>query len=313
VDNSKTKVFADLGGTTRQIRRLVVPTNNQWSAFNPSIGHSDRHGYVCLVRSSNYYYAEHGGLGVTTGHTVRNQLWLGNLDLETKLQDPRRVTFLSDLKLSRGVEDARLFQRDGEWFFHAVLLETHQLQPRIALFSLDYDAAEATLLEVYNWPGLRSAEKNWAVPLHAASKHFDFVYDPTSVVTDRRVVQVSEPHPRTVGLRGGTGLLELSDGGYLAVGHRTEHRPYYGYDATSFTYRTGVTRLYTHCFVRYDDYGRVTGLSEDFVFDEHKIEFAAGLATDGADLLVSYGVDDLSSRLARVSLEAALSSVVPLH
>ena len=67
--------IAKLGGSTRQIRRLVDPDVKTWSAFNPSIAYSPTEGYALTIRSSNYViYLDTGYLEVTNQGEIKNQV-----------------------------------------------------------------------------------------------------------------------------------------------------------------------------------------------------------------------------------------------
>jgi hypothetical protein len=77
------------------------------------------------------------------------------------------------------------------------------------------------------------------------------------------------------------------DDGTVFVIHEVTHGP--------------AGRRYLHRFVRVDADGS-THASEAFTFTGTPIEFAAGLARRGDDLVVSFGIEDRLAALAVVSV-----------
>jgi hypothetical protein len=104
------------GAITGEFLRHVDPMNSKWSAFNPCIAYSPERGYAMTIRSSNYIIDDRtGALTMTVGGLVKNELWFAELDQETlEVASRRKVQFdNAGLSVSRGVEDARLFWREG--------------------------------------------------------------------------------------------------------------------------------------------------------------------------------------------------------
>lgn len=314
--------FQSLGGTTKQIRRLVDPSNPKWSAFNPCIGYDidKSSGVFFLLRSSNYFLdSTYQLIRTTANQPITNHLWLADFNpLTEKLENIRQVSFNSHLSLTRGVEDARLFYRDGNWYFHAVMLEaSHTKQPRVAIFSLNLESATATLIEKLDSPELQKVEKNWMTTYQDQNSNFDFIYSPNrffSTTTKTITAPTISNHPLLHNLRGGTSLYKLTNQkvDYISVCHRTTYEDIYGYDPATFSYRHRQSRKYSHCFVGYDSKGMVTHISENFVFESHGIEFATGLIELDGNLLISYGKDDTSSRLAKIKTEVAVQTLNPV-
>jgi hypothetical protein len=56
----------------------------------------------------------------------------------------------------------------------------------------------------------------------------------------------------------------------------------------------------------------ITSLSCPFYFREMGIEFAAGLAVDGDDIVASFGVRDAEAWLVRMSADQVATQLVPL-
>ena len=69
-------------------------------------------------------------------------------------------------------------------------------------------------------------------------------------------------------------------------------------------------RRYVHRFVRLDAKGELMAATEQFKFDPHQLEVAAGIVLHGDDLVVSYSVQDREAWLARVPLYAVLEALI---
>jgi hypothetical protein len=93
------------------------------------------------------------------------------------------------------------------------------------------------------------------------------------------------------GLRGGSPGLPVDDG-FLFVVHETLGRP--------------GERVYVHRLVLLDAAYRLRALSRRFRFAGTGLEFCAGLARHGSDLLLSFGVADSTAALAAVDAGEAL-------
>ncbi len=66
-------------------------------------------------------------------------------------------------------------------------------------------------------------------------------------------------------------------------------------------------RIYWHRFVLLMPSDR--RCTPPFYFEHENIEFAAGIAVDGADVLVSYGVQDSRAALCRIALTEILGAL----
>ena len=304
----------DFGGTTQQILNRVPDGEVGWSAFNPSIGRSPDGAYAVLIRSSNYVISEYG-VPDKVMSAIRNNLWFSELDSNFNLLNLRKITVTGDLDLSQGVEDGRLFWRDGGWHFTAVTLKQHgsTRQTRINLFKLNVADNNATHIEQYKGLSPSQLEKNWMPVALDENPNFDFVYGPFSVVKDDKFIYTATDNERVGNIRGGTCLVDLGDKSYLAVVHSTYtaelHTPSaFDKDTIYVSYK----RSYTHQFARYDWYGKLIELSEEFVFDGLGIEFAAGLVEKDGKFVISYGREDVSCHLATIDRDVALSLLDPV-
>jgi hypothetical protein len=302
--------FAQLGGSVWRIRRFADETDTRWSAFNPSIAYSPKHGYWVMVRSSNYFIdPDYGHAVATLGDRVQSRVWVGKLseDFEIEERTWREVDFSeAGITFKRGAEDGRLFWRDGSWWFVAGLKEDGIYYPRIGLFRLD-ENFKAYLVEVHDCGWMRSVEKNW-MPPYEFNEAFDYVYSATEVYKDGAVTK-RDFTSKIRGVRGGSCLWKIDGYGYLALVHFAHKQVIERYNPRLFGIEHAKTRQYTHAFARYSDDGTLIGLSRQFVFENFKIEFGAGLVVSGEDVIVSYGKQDVASYLGKIGVQDVLELI----
>ena len=312
---SKVYNFEGMGGSTKSIRRYAEDENEAWSAFNPSLGYSEKDGYICLFRSSNYIYTEQGIIRVVAGSQIKNKVYLAKFDDKFDLSEIRRVTFTGELSQVRGPEDARLYQRDGEWYFHAIVQEReHTPVQRVATFKLDVDKAEATFIKKYDSHDAGLVEKNWATPFFEENPNFEFVYSSAGVYCSGRFVLTPNTNLKLSKLRGGTNLWPLGDGTYLGVSHKQYRKQLKGiYVQELDKTMDNFLRSYTHCFVRYDNFGSIIEISDEFVVDNFQLEFVSGIIECGDDFMISYGVNDCEAKIGFLSKETVFSMLAPVE
>lgn len=302
-------LFSELGGSTRQIRRLPDPNEKNWSAFNPSIAWSPK-GYAATIRSSNYVIMPPTDeIYVVTAGPIRNRVWFCELtdSLDIDKSTLRQIDFNSgeyNIIFKRGVEDAKLFWR-GAWWFTGTILEREVPIARVGLFQLQGDTAVLRELLDYDWLNPKRVEKNWMVS-YERNAHFDYIYGPTTVVRDGELMEVRKMSDALIGLRGSGHLWGLGTGSYLAIVHKMYPKPIEVWDLRTFSYRKSDIKNYTHLFARYSSEGVLTGLSQEFQFESSGIEFAAGIVVDGGDVYVSYGSKDVSSHIATIKLKTVM-------
>ena len=302
--------FKALGGSTWRIRRFADESDKRWSAFNPCVAYSPRDGYVVMLRSSNYFLdPEFGNAVVTTGGRVRSDVWVGKLDENFEIIDGsmRMVDFSeAGITFRRGAEDARLFWRDGQWFFIAGLKEPGIPYPRLGIFKLD-ENYKATLVEIMGDGWLNWVEKNW-MPPYEKNPNFDYVYNSTSVYRNGQgpVDGLREMDFTTKGIRGGSPLWDLGDKTYLALVHKAYMETVERFNPRVFGNQIANVRTYTHCFARYDYEGKLIQITPQFVFHDRTIEFGAGLVVSGEDVIVSYGYKDVASYLGKIELKKVM-------
>jgi hypothetical protein len=306
--------FEGMGGSTKTIRRYAEEDNENWSAFNPSIGYSEKDGYICLFRSSNYIYTEQGIIRVLAGNEIKNKVYVGKFDKDFNLVDVRMVTFIGGLSQNRGSEDPKLYIRDGEWYFHAIMQEReHTPVQRVATFKFNLEKAEAYFIKKYESYDYSLVEKNWAKPFYEDNKNFDFVYSSTGIYTEGRFLMKESTDTRLSRLRGGTNLWPLGDGTYLGVSHKQYRKPLKNiYVQELDKVMNNFLRAYTHCFVRYDSFGSVIEISDEFVLDDFQLEFVSGLIEKDENFMVSYGVNDNEAKIGFLPKQTVLQMLNPL-
>lgn len=306
----------DWGGLNKKILRHVLPDQPAWSATNPSIGFCPKQGYAITFRSSNYTInPQYGSLDVSIGDKIRCYVWFSELDDELNLVNLRQISFKipENPEFYRGVEDARLFSRNGEWYFTGVIMESHTPKARMGVFKLDTTSNTALLVEKYEGWDTERLEKNWLVASIESNPNFDFIYGGSGIYKDKKFILNSLTDENVSSLRGGSQLWPLNDGSYIAICHYTYFKKIQFYDKNRFASVESALRNYTHVFVRYSYTGKVIEISPEFVIKEPGIEFACGLVEKNGNFLISYGREDIASYLASISKEKVLSLLVPVE
>lgn len=293
---------------------IEVDVEPGWSTFNPSIA-SCGDSLAMVVRSANYDRRPDGSYVIDggAGSVVRTRNYLLRFDrperagaeptsdghsddtvgpvLDARLIVDRssRTTFDTAIQ---GLEDGRLiWWNDGWWMVASCRDADPRGMARMALAHLDLaDEREVTVSDahVLPRPSPHVHEKNWAPYVEGGELRFVYSWAPLRVmrwdaaVAALDVVIERRSDPSAADWRGGTQGVGVP-GGTLFVVHRV---------------MPGVSgRSYRHRFVLLDDDARIAS-SPEFTFTGSEIEFAAGLARRGDELVVSFGVDD---RLAAVA------------
>jgi hypothetical protein len=302
-----------LGGVIHDVRRLVDATNKNWGATNPSIGYHPKKGFVLAIRSSNYVIMGNGSYTVTEGDTIKSHVWFAELDLEMKIKKLRQIDVNgTGYEITRGLEDPKLFWRDDAWHFTCVMMEQgYTPVARMAIARLDSKCTK--VLELQKLPGIDAArpEKNWMLPPEK-SENFDFIYGPNQVIKDGYMKTWMTDNKDITMLRGSSNLHKLENGSYLGVMHRTFINKSTNWVPTTFGTTTVHLRSYAHYFVQFDEEGMIRALSKGFIFYKEGVEFAAGLAVKGRNVLVSFGREDVSSHIAELPMETILKSLQPV-
>lgn len=193
-----------------------------------------------------------------------------------------------------GIEDVRLFWReDGLHGVGVILpLEGDKIKLRQAEILIDYEAGTYSLVKDLGRP-FGHAEKNW-MPSEHPNPHFDFVYSPTQIVKDGKVIG----EPNDLFIHNGTPLIHY-EGGYISIAHAV----------------TSVKgeRTYAQLALLFDERGKLTHHSQFFHFNvgwreklQETIEFASGLVwseTEQDTLIVGLGVKDELLGIAKIPVD----------
>lgn len=306
-------LFSSFGGFVKKVRRLIDPEVKTWSATNPSIAYSKEGGLVMAIRSSNYVVnPDTAEYTVTTGNKIQNKVYFCDLNFDLEIENLREIKFDpipladEDLKVVRGAEDAKVFWRNGEWYFTAVMKEPYGIPvPRMAKFIIKNDVACFMDLNGFINEDNKKAEKNWMTP-YAENPNFDYVYGPDKIVKDRELITVRDLNDEIKNFRGGSNLWDLGDSTYLAIGHKTYIKKIEYFSSTRFGVVGAELRNYEHRFARYDYHGKLIQISEPFQFISGGIEFAAGLVVLGDQVVVSFGKNDVACYLASIELDKVM-------
>lgn len=296
----------DLRGEIHNVRRLVDPNIKEWSATNLSVSYHESTGYIGMFRSGNYVITPRGEYKVTMLDTIKSKIYIGEFDETTyKLKDVRllEVENLSkEFPIKRGLEDPKLFYRDGSWHFTAVTMEkTHTTVARMSICRLNDDLTKIVDFQKVTGVDAAKPEKNWMLP-NEQNPNFDWIYGGNAIVKDGYVIQKLSDNEAYSSIRGNSNLHLLDDGTYLAVVHRMW---------TKLILDANI-RHYVHFFANYDKTGKLIKISKGFVFEHLGTEFAAGLCEQESNFLISYGSKDVSSHVALLPKSTVLKSLHPV-
>ena len=256
-------------------------------SFNASLGYSEKHGYVMVVRKSNYRLDLDTGLAhvISSGERrVRNIMGISKLDKDMNPTEWHKIDFPDGPIQERGVEDARIFWRKNSFYIHCVFLERSQPRARIAVYKLSDDLRVASFVKLYESErGNNAIEKNWMTELYSEDSNIDFLrYNPD-------------------GIRGGSSLIPWEDG-YLALVHKTYSQPTFKYSSKTFGEMEGATKHYRHLFAEYDKNIIFKRATQEFTFRENgQVEFGMGLVEKDNHLYMSLGVNDEEVWMAKLS------------
>lgn len=202
-----------------------------------------------------------------------------------------------------GEEDCRLVEWEGRYYIIGVRRDTTTHgEGRMELSEITIDEKTWTVKEVSRMripaPGDNSSycEKNW-MPVLDKPFHFVKWTSPTEVVrTYPELPARSEQVTLNHGLvppkdqRGGSQVLKWGNV-YIAITHEVDLYK---------NYLDQKDGLYRHRLVVWDQQFNLIGLSpEPFTFLDAKVEFVAGAAKYGDDLLISFGFQDNAAFILR--------------
>lgn len=253
---------------------------------------------VAVVRTVNYELRENASITIR-GPAPDTQNWLVELDAATLAQ--AEAVRIDDAALRQhpvardGLEDMRLFAwRGGLWG----LASAHNHLNGRNTMVLAPVSKEMGRMEVLLSPKGEGREKNWGVLTHNGALFFVYWASPLQIY-QYAGSQVPEPvfvgdsHPELDGWCGSSPYVPWN-GRYLALLHKREGEK---------NGRGGV--VYRHRLVELDaEEWRFARVSAPFCFEGDQIEFNSGLALDGANAVIGYGVKDAAACILRLPLDA---------
>jgi predicted GH43/DUF377 family glycosyl hydrolase len=286
----------------------VEPAAGGWSTFNPTIiAHED--GYLAIVRSSNYRIVDgQYVIPPADGNQIRTVNTLARLGSDLSIVGtpsaiPQPVYPTSDYPVD-GFEDCRLNDVGGEVIVSATVRNWAGRDGTCRIATATLIPYIASLVEpaMIDEPLKGRHEKNW-MPITGTAAYLYSCWDDGRVATVQRdgwqwVIEHHAESPAIArGWRGGSQLVDIGDGRWLALVHEVA-------DDTG-------GRIYEHRFVLFDeDSWQIAGRSPAFAFRESRaIEFAAGLARRGDQLVATFGVRDAEAWMAEMSVRDVISMI----
>ena len=260
---------------------VPVVAENGEVHYNPGLARDPDGRLFVSIRSCITNYKEKFGITHPLGY--ENFLHVGILKEKTlELEGLKEVKPDKEYPgLQWGIEDVRLFWREDGLHGIGVILpvENGQLKLRQGEILIDYEAGTYKLIKDHGRP-FGHAEKNW-MPSESPNPHFDFVYSPTQIVKDGKVIG----EDNELFIHNGTPLIPSEDG-YISIAHAV----------------TSVMgeRTYAQIALKFNEKGLLVEHSQFFHFNvgwrkklRETIEFASGLVwSEDGQLLVGIGVKD---------------------
>ena len=210
-----------------------------------------------------------------------------------------------------GFEDMRIFRWQGEMWASATVRDRNpEMRAEIALLKLEMDLDRVVVRQVYIQRDVHPElhQKNWVPFVDRDQLFFVYQSDPTIILrcdpdTIRcEIHQERAPLFALGNLRGSSQAIAFT----LASSH--EHtcpasRPIRGWMyVVHEAFVRGDSRQYTHRLVWMNADLEIKYVSDPFYFVSTGIEFCAGLALLGNDVMFSFGVNDSSAHLAIVNV-----------
>ncbi len=298
-------LLADLVGETTSVG-LGIPVEGVWSPTNPSIA-AGPSGFALVVRAVNSRLNDEGlPEPADGGRVIANRTFLqvhgadgAPLTIVELREPPDRPRLPAGVV---GFEDCRLFWWRGAWHLVANCREvSHDALERMVLLRIDDDQ----LADLVVFPGQVTGrrEKNWMpfvvddrlLLVYGCHPFVVVEWDPDAGRLRERCRIAT---PTSFAAFGGGSQGVPVEGGHLFVVHQVE--------------RSGTRRLYEHRLFQIDDELRPVALSRPFALQRYGVEFCAGMAAWGDDLLLSYGTQDQRAWLASVDAVDLLGLLEPV-
>lgn len=278
-----------------RLGEIRLDISSAWPQFNPTIASDGKGGARMVVRTANYRLDGHGGYRFLDGDgVIRTRNYLVGLDSDLELVDVRPLVDTSGAEVFpsrvQGFEDCRLVRRGEEWLATATVRDRNpEERCEVALLALDDDRIAKVTVLPGPVPGRH--EKNW-MPF-VVDRRLELLYScgPTvvfacEVASGELELRARHPAPpEAAAFRGSSQGASTTDG-FLFVVHEAV--------------AAGGGRSYSHRFVLLDETYRLSAYSPRFRFVHPGVEFCAGLAQHGQDLVLTFGVGDRAAGIAVV-------------
>jgi hypothetical protein len=277
-------------GSGIEHKRVEIPQLTRYNVCNPSIV-STLQGFECTVRGVNYdlektdlaYEFFYGSYSVPFPDTQNYYAVLNN-NLEIQ-----NYWFLEDRHLRNnifsldGIEDLRLFYWKSERYVIGGAINYPSQCSNITLMKLDGNVLER--IGMFGSPTKTTTEKNW-MPF-VQGKGLSFLYTPNGqVLTYGESLEFTHTdRPNDLPNWSGSSCVMEKGGKYYAIIHKREKS------------------MYTHKLVEYAFEGKLLWQSKEFNFEQFGIEFCAGMAFKGDDVVLSYGVMDKKALLLKMNFD----------
>lgn len=290
-----TQTLSDLGVACDFQKIDAPPARVGWSLFNPSIvSHAGR--LLCNVRSSNYAIAEAGNYVIPPEDREAIRTYNGLIDVASGECRYWAADYDASGFPVEGLEDVRLNSVDGELIASATIRNWAGRDGtcRIGVGKLErFDRIRD--LRCHDTISGRH-EKNWMPITGRREWLYHCSHEGRTCLVredgdDWTVTAHAEAPLVARGFRGGSQLVEhpWAPGLWWAIVHEV---------AVS-----NGRRVYEHRFVTFEEHEdwKIVRVSPAFAFRESRsIEFCAGLAVNGDELVASFGVRDAEAWLVRM-------------
>lgn len=272
-----------------EVKPIKWKPNDGYAPMNPSVCIDDAGRRLVLVRTVNYTVTPQGQYPTTDGSNIirtRNHIvemdegWtpIRSTPIEDATEMPRTAFPVE------GFEDCRLWTSKGKFYASATVRDRGDGRCEQAILSFDKQWRVVDIDVVRDFEYGQN-QKNW-MPIVGHHGSFLYFCDPTVAIKRTPTGTVERARHQTevslVDQRGGSQLVEHGDG-WLCLTHEVVWRP---------------ERIYMHRFVKLDREMRIVAVTDPFYFARVGIEFCAGLARDGSELVASFGVNDESAHIA---------------
>lgn len=269
--------------------------------LNYTLHHSERSKY-------NHHYGPLQYLHPENDHTLKTNNFILILDEDLNIKQVNKVdtsAFDQEPKwLFVGLEDARLMKWNNKYYLCGVRRDTTtDGQGRMELSEIDIQAGSVTEVSRFRIPAPGSdssyCEKNWMPVLN---QEYTFVKwcNPTETVNVDIAAKTctttwldESTYKSTDHAFRGSSQVFFYKNHYWAIIHESDlYNDYHG--------RKNAT--YRHRFLCWDTRWNLLKISEKFSFMRGEIEFCAGAAIQGNNLLITYGFQDNSAYILKIPL-----------